>query len=276
MSDYVFRSYGNEKFSDFSSEVRSGEKSDKKTFAVKFIFIVLIAILILEAVIYLFVMPCMSTPKISWTGVESSTVYELNKIAGSALQKTWFKFDQEEICSVLTTVPGIEDVQIEKIFPDKVVIHVTERNPVAVTFVSQNERTVPLQIDKNGVLFQGNVNSLNDSSVLLISGIPVENIPEGMRIPAKFHPLLQQISEIRELNKNYFAAVSEIHVVPKEYGNYELVLYPVNSHTRILTDRALNEDALQYMMIIVDVINAMKKNVEEIDIRYGAFSYRER
>ena len=56
----------------------------------------------------------------------------------------------------------------------------------------------------------------------------------------------------------------------------ELKLESVLSRHSKVTSTAVSSDALQYMMIIVDVINAMKKNVEEIDIRYGAFSYRER
>lgn len=277
MSDYVFRSYEEMNFGSRTSKtLKSEEKNDKKTFAAKFVFIILSVILAIEAVVYLFVMPCTNAPKIIWKGVETSTIYELSRVAGSSLTRSWMNFDQDEVCSILTTVPGIEDVRIEKSFPDKVTINVTERQAVAVTIVSQNDRTVPVQIDRNGVLFPVNNDDVFDGSSLIISGIPVENIPEGMRIPSKYHPLLQQISEIKAINKNYFAAVSEIHVVPKEYGNYELAIYPVNSRIRILTDRALNEEALQYMMVMVDVVNAMEKNVEEIDLRYGAVSYRTR
>ena len=110
----------------------------------------------------------------------------------------------------------------------------------------------------------------------LVSGIPVENIPEGMRIPQKYLGLMEQIAAIRELPQDYFAAVSEIHVVPKEYGNYELVLYPIHSKIRILTDRQLNEDALQYMIVMLDVVNSIEPDVAEIDLRYGSFSYRAR
>ena len=144
-----------------------------------------------------------------------------------------------------------------------------------MTFVSANGRTVPVEIDKNGVLFNGSAFSANsDTSLPLISGIPVENIPEGMRIPQKYRALMEQIDQIRSLSQNYFAAVSEIHVIPKEYGNYELVLYPIHSQTRILTGRQLSEEALQYMMVALDVVNALEPDVEEIDLRYGSVTYR--
>ena len=45
---------------------------------------------------------------------------------------------------------------------------------------------------------------------------------------------------------------------------------------RVLTDRALNEDALQYMMVVLDVVNSIEPDVSEIDLRYGSVSYRTR
>ena len=95
-----------------------------------------------------------------------------------------------------------------------------------------------------------------------------------MRIPQKYRALMEQIDSIRQLSQNYFAAVSEIHVIPKEYGNYELVLYPIHSQTRILTGRELKEGDLQYMMVALDVVNALEPDVEEIDLRYGSVTYR--
>ena len=63
---------------------------------------------------------------------------------------------------------------------------------------------------------------------------------------------------------------------PKEYGNYELALYPSQAKVKVLSDRNLNEDALQYMMVVLDVVNSIEPEVSEIDLRYGAVSYRRR
>ena len=113
-----------------------------------------------------------------------------------------------------------------------------------------------------------------DGSVPIISGIPVEHLAEGMRIPAKYRVLIEQIAKIQALPQKYFAAISEICVVPKTYGNYELCLIPVNSKIRVLTGRSLNEEALQYMMVVLDVVNTLEPDVSEIDLRYDSVSYR--
>ena len=121
------------------------------------------------------------------------------------------------------------------------------------------------------------MNAISDTNeVPIVSGLPVEYMSKGMRIPSKYRPLIDQITKISELPQKYFASISEICVLPKEYGNYELALIPSQSKVKVLTDRALNEDALKYMMIVLDVVNQIGTDVSEVDLRYGSVSYRKK
>jgi cell division protein FtsQ len=52
------------------------------------------------------------------------------------------------------------------------------------------------------------------------------------------------------------------------------MVYPVQYHTRVLTDRNLSLESLQYMMIVLDVIDKLEENVKEVDLRYGSVSYK--
>ena len=272
MSDFVIQGFEN--FEVHGSRKRKAVSSSKMN-AVKIFAAIFGILLICELCVYFFVVPCLDTVEISWSGLSSYSKESMNGVISSCMGKKFMNFSTNEAKSLVMSVPGVESVQISKRFPNKVYIHVSERKPVAMTFVSNGGRTIPVEIDKNGVLFYGTTNSANyDTSLPLISGIPVENIPEGMRIPQKYRALMEQIDTIRSLSQNYFAAVSEIHVIPKEYGNYELVLYPIHSKTRILTGRQLKEEDLQYMMVALDVVNALEPDVEEIDLRYGSVTYR--
>ena len=275
MSDFVIQGFEN--FEVHGSRKRKAV-SDSKLNAIKIFAAIFGILLICELCVYFFVVPCLDKVEISWSGLSSYSQESMTGVISPCVNRKFMNFSTAEAKSLVLSVPGVESVQIVKRFPNKVYIHVTERKPVAMTFVSSNGRTVPVEIDKNGVLFNGTSNSAllgnSDTSLPLISGIPVENIPEGMRIPQKYRALMEQIDQIRSLSQNYFAAVSEIHVIPKEYGNYELVLYPIHSKTRILTGRQLNEESLQYMMVALDVVNALEPDVEEIDLRYGSVTYR--
>ncbi len=290
MSDFVFRRERSfwERLKDswnsaisflvmhLPKKIRKKGKERGKLWVMKWFIFVFAFIFTIEAIVYLIVIPSLQKPSVIWSGTQVYSSAELTRTISPLLSKSWMKFSCDEAGMLLSSVSGIEEVQIVKRFPDKVYINVCERVPVATMFISVSEKTVPVQIDKNGVLFSAKTtsNNLRGRSVPLVSGIPIENEKSGMKIPAKYHGLMEQISAISALSQNYFAAISEICVVPKETGNYELILYPIHSKTRILTGRELTEEALQRMMIALDVVNTLEPNVSEIDLRYGAIAYR--
>ncbi len=270
MSDFAFY-----EFEDYERKFK--EKKDTKSKILIWLFAILFSLLLIEVFAYIFIIPCMNPAKVTISGLQNCTEQEIYTTCGQALNGNCLKLDKNEICSIVSSIPGVEEVKVVKRLPDRVYINVKERTPVAVTFMNEGDKTVPIQIDKNGVLFPVKSASIpTDGSIPIISGIPVENIPEGMRIPLKYHLLIDQISSIQALNSKYFAAVSEIQVVPREFGNFELVLFPVSSHLRVLADRVLNEETLSKMLVTLDVVKGLDSNVDVIDLRYGSVSYHSR
>jgi len=253
------------------------DKSEKKIKVIKILFCVLCLLLIGELVVYKYVMPCFSSPKVTVSGQATYSAEEIARMLLPMESSNWLDFDVNQAVAIISSEAGIEHVAVEKRFPDKILINLEERKPVAVTLVVENGKTSAMQIDKNGVLFPGRMNAISDTNeVPIVSGLPVEYMSKGMRIPSKYRPLIDQITKISELPQKYFASISEICVLPKEYGNYELALIPSQSKVKVLTDRALNEDALKYMMIVLDVVNQIGTDVSEVDLRYGSVSYRKK
>lgn len=274
MSDVVFTDF--EDFVTVSGSDKS-EKKDKKVFLVKILVFVLAILLFAELIISMVLVPCFSKPSITVSGLKSASQQEFTELMGSMKTSSWLRFDTQRAASLLSSVPYIDSVDVSKVFPDRVIVSVKERVPVAKTVINNGGRYISVQIDKNGVLFTGNrQKSDTDYEIPLVSGLPVEKFREGMSIPANYRVLLDQIETVRSRSQKYFAAISEIQVVQKEYGNYELVLYPVHKHVRVLTDRSLNEEALKYMMVVLDVVDSIEPDVSEIDLRYGSVSYRTR
>lgn len=274
MSDVVFTDF--EDFVTVSGSDKS-EKKDKKVFLVKILVFVLAVLLFVELIISMVLVPCFSKPSITVSGLKSASQQEFTELLGSMKTLSWLRFDTQRAASLLSSVPYIDSVDVSKVFPDRVIVSVKERVPVAKTVINNGGRYISVQIDKNGVLFTGNrQKSDTDYEIPLVSGLPVEKFREGMSIPANYRVLLDQIETVRSRSQKYFAAISEIQVVQKEYGNYELVLYPVHKHVRVLTDRSLNEEALKYMMVVLDVVDSIEPDVSEIDLRYGSVSYRTR
>ena len=263
--------------SELSENKKNEGKTDRVAVAVKIIVFILAFCVFLEFLFYKFIIPSTTSPMVS---VQGQVEYSAESIVGMLRPmniKTWYGFDVEAATSIIASASGIDSVQVRKVFPNKIYINVKEREAVAMTFIEKDGRSIALQIDKNGFLFPETSRTYSMiNSVPIISGLPVEHMSEGMRIPLKYRTLIEQVSQIRSMQQNYFAAISEICVVPKDSGSYELVLIPVSSKIRVLTDRTLNEDALKYMMVVLDVVNSIEPDVSEIDLRYGSVSYRKR
>ena len=277
MSDFSLLMNGDSVFVENENvETIEGEtmadSSERKFKIIKIIFCILCLILFGELIIYKYIMPSFESPKVTVNGQKN---YSAEEIAIKLLpmnSTSWFDFDIDQAVSLLSSEPGIEKVIIEKKFPDKIFIDVVERDPVAVTFIEENGRTNPVQIDKNGVLFALKNNEvLNTNEIPIISGLSVEHMSGGMRISSKYRPLIEQILKIKEMGKNYFAGISEICVLPKETGTYELELIPSQSKTPMAVF-PLTEDTLKYMMVVLDVIKLLDADVPELDLRYGSVS----
>ncbi|MCI7035916.1 MAG: FtsQ-type POTRA domain-containing protein [Treponema sp.] len=251
------------------------EKKDGKVVFFKVIAILFMIFLGIEAVIYAFLVPCFGIPRVEYKGLETISSDLLEEKLEPMATDSWNKFNPSRAVALLSTVSGIESVSVDKKFPDQVVISVRERVAVANSIVFENGRSKSVQIDENGVVFTANSDALaQDTSIPLVTGIPSENLVEGMRLPSKYRVLMEQISQIRSLPQKYFAVISEIQIVPKEFGNYELALYPAFSKVRVLTDPQLNEDAIKCMMVVLDVVNSIEADVSEVDLRYGSVSYK--
>ena len=221
MSDAAISDF-DEFFGSFEA-VKTSEKADQKTSEKKYIVLKIVVFvlgffLFVEGIIYAFVLPCFGHPAIIYSGLDSFARKDIAERLAPLSNSSWTGFDTDRAASILSNVSYIERVSVDKRFPDKIFISVKERAPVAKTILSVNGVSKSVQIDENCVLFSIQSDSiLQDSSIPLISGLPIENLQEGMRLPAKYRVLMEQISAIRSLPQKYFAAISEIQVVPKEY-----------------------------------------------------------
>jgi cell division protein FtsQ len=274
MSDgYVFSELDSFYGADAFKRERVDQKKANKTRIIKILFFVLAGVIIVEALLYALVIPCMSPVKVSVAGLQSLTNRDIQRFIQYNPKSTWFSFDSAKAASNIALNSIVENVIVEKKFPDQVLIHITERTPVAVSLATINGKTVPVQIDKKGVIFSID-KGMPSGAIPLVTGFIFENPAEGMRLHARLRPLMEQIAKIQESNPEYFSAISEIRVLPKDYGTYELALYPIHSKTRVLTDNVLNVEALQYMMVVLDVIDSIDPDVAEVDLRYGSISYK--
>ncbi|MDR3312597.1 MAG: FtsQ-type POTRA domain-containing protein [Spirochaetaceae bacterium] len=248
-----------------------------KVKTLKLLFFLLCCVLIFEAFVYFVLQPGLSPVKISFMGNGQYTDAELLSLLPGDFETGWLHFDVSGAATAISSFAGIESVVVEKHFPDRVVIQVRERVPVAMTLATIGERTVSVMLDRSGVVFPGrNV----QNKLPLITGLAIENHIGGLRLAKGYQPLLEKLAALNAnaasepLMAKCLASLSEIHVRQKSNGTFDLVLYPVHSGVRVLMDKFLNEDALHYMMVALDVAGSMGSGVKEIDLRHGSAAFR--
>ena len=165
------------------------EKKVNKVNLVKILFIVLAFLIVAEVLIYTILMPCLAPVKVTYSGLETFSAQQISNYLGITPKLTWIQFDSAKAASKLAGNAVIENVVIEKHFPDQVMVNIVERKAAAVTLVNLNGKTVPVQIDKNGVIFAVD-RGMPSSSVPLITGFTFDTIAEGMRLNGKLRPLM--------------------------------------------------------------------------------------
>ncbi len=272
--NFVWAEYENFHEEELQTYKKTDSKKKNNVFtALKILVLTLCVVLVIEALAYFIIIPSSTESKISFTGLQTLDAQSLSTSIIEYCGTKWARFDTSLAASRMLSFSAVESVSVSKKLPNRIIVDVKERIPVAFTLATVQNKTLPVLIDKNGVIF-----SLADgdlaASLPLITGLNLDTFFEGMRLDSKFYPLLQQVSLIRESNPEYFSVISEILITPKEFDNYELIIYPVHTQTRVLVDRNFTEESLKYMMVALDVVKSVSPSVSELDLRYGTVSYK--
>lgn len=254
---------------------RSTTGATKRQHFLKYIIILMILFLLINAVYYLVIIPFNAPARIQLSGVDAVLASAIKKTAGLTGTEKWGNLNKEVLLRRITAYPPVAEVQIIKKYPDKVLIEITERQPVGILLATVAERTIPMEIDKTGMVF--NIASgKNHYKLPIISGLTFQHIRAGMKVHKQLVPLFKQLDILRKNNPTLLGEISEIKIEQKKYGGFDLILYPVQSHIKVRTGSTLNDDRLQYMMLMLDVIQKLdlSTKIEELDVRTGTASYR--
>jgi cell division protein FtsQ len=237
--------------------------------------LVLIAVVLAAELLWLFGI----TPLLPLAVVEVNAVPGIDRAsllawAGIGSHSSYIMVDAELAKKKLERLYQVESARVVKQYPDTVQIFIERRRPAALSLVNTGGRVIPVYIDKHGMLLQIGGPPINASPALpIISGLVFERLEAGMKLPAELENLFIRLDSINENAPELLAVISEIRVNKKAYNGFDLVLYPVNSAVKFRLEADLNEDALRYMILMMDVFDSAGVQVDEVDLRNGTASY---
>ncbi len=123
-----------------------------------------------------------------------------------------FTLNLNDIAKRLELNPWIENVDIRKIFPDRVVIQIEERRPVAIVHLEKF-----YYIDSNGVIFSP-VNEMDKFNLPILTGVRVDSLENGKILTEDL--AIKAIEFLRVIERKKIAPIeeiSEIHI-DKHFG----------------------------------------------------------
>ena len=236
----------------------------------------IISALIFELVFYFVILPSISNARIM-LNLNASSLTEREVVAMMKLNKDakWINVDARKIEARLMDNALLEKASVSKRFPDKLLVDIVERQPVAVSFANIKGKVIPLEIDKEGVVFRIGWNE-KVPLLTIISGLNFQNPKVGMKLNYKLTSLFNRLDAISKTNPILLSSISEIKIREKKFGDYDLIMYPIHTKVKVFTNKDFTDKTLNRMMLVLDIIHGEKvaRELEYIDIRGTNVVYR--
>ncbi|MDR0599956.1 MAG: FtsQ-type POTRA domain-containing protein [Treponema sp.] len=261
--------YGDEAFNVKTSPRLWGDKKLKRLLAV-------LAVVLGAELVWLFgISPCMPLSRVEISGIPGIDRGAVLALAGIGSHSSYMTVNAPAAERALRELPVVRAARVVKLFPNRVRIILEKRRAAAMTFVEAGERIFPALIDGDGMIISlGREGFQRDERLPVISGLALEGVSPGMRLPRIYGPLFSRLETLARDAPELLSTISEINIKQKNYGGFDLTLFPAHRGIRVKINEDINEETLRYMLLMLDVLSASPRPVEELDFRTGTASYR--
>ena len=188
----------------------------------------------------------------------------------------YFRVDPRQVEARLEAFPPVARATVSKVFPGTLRIRLVARQPLAALLANDGQgRTLPLAIDREGVVFQVGP-ELTVWDLPMLSGVEFAEVHPGLRLPPSLKPLLEDLDRLAGEEPALCRLVSEIRLVPLRGDRYELELYTVSYPVRLRLGERLKPEALRSALVVLDLLSSegLLVRVRELDLRTGEVVYR--
>jgi cell division protein FtsQ len=235
-----------------------------------------IAVVLGVEIIWLFgVSPCMPLFKVTVSGIPGIDEAAVLALAGIGSHSSYMTVNTSETEQALLAMPTVRSAQVVKHFPNRIDIRLESRRAAAVVLLERGGDVFPAFVGGDGILFYlGGEVLTNEKSLPVISGLMLEGMYPGMKLPRIYNSLFEHLEALAQKNPELLAAISEIRVNHKNYDGYDLTIYPAHRGVRVKLSDSISEETIRYMLLMLDVLSAKSESIMEIDFRTGTASYK--
>jgi cell division protein FtsQ len=203
------------------------------------------------------------------------TEQEILSIAGISRKEYYFLINSEEIQDRMMAHPLVREAKVEKIFPDTLKLKLYGRVPLMLALVNQQNKTVPVTIDEEGVVFQM-AGSVSNWNLPVLSGLRFQRLDLGVRLPQEIVPFLRDFKKLCEQNSGLGSLISEIKIVKTQTDEFEFILYPLTFAKGVRIGRKIDAYTLKYLLIALNLLEqeGILAKATDLDFRTGELVYR--
>ncbi len=243
---------------------------------------VLIKIIIVSSLILLgqigfkiFIVPNIVLKKISVDSEVSLSDSDILSIARIDAGEYFYNINVLEIKERLENYPEVRKASVEKIFPDKLKIYLFKREAVALSVLKIDEKSFPLVIDNNGIVFAGG-EDLDNWNLPILTGIRFATVELGMELPDALKPLLEDLNTLKRDDPSLFNLLSEIKIEKRGEKGFDLILFLNSYPIRARIGNKLDGSVLKNIIMVFDVLKyqLLSSKIGEVDFRTKEIVYR--
>jgi len=161
------------------------------------------------------------------------------------------------------------------VLPDALRLEIVERKAVALALVEDGSTMIPVSIDSQGFAF-AKARVVDAPDLPLLSGIRFDGWKPGMRLPTYLLPTVDSIASLGRADPTLLSLFSEIRVERTNWGEVELLLFPLHHAIPVRTGPKLDASLLRSIVLVLDALDkgGVAPKVGELDFRSGTIVFR--
>jgi cell division protein FtsQ len=245
--------------------------------AVRIVLAVVAGLVAFALLAFLLVLPLTQIRDISLQGGLTLSADEARAWSGLPEKSHFFTVDTGTIAANLMAHPKVALAEARLAFPDRLIVTVSERIPVAVVYArTASGRMEAHCVDAASVVFAPASEYPGTRDLPVISGVEIRGLRYGISLGGPFEVLLASLAEVSAAEPALVRAISEIRMVAREGSLPEILLYPANYRLPVRLRPVLNPELLKSMMLVLDVVEGrgLSSTISELDLRSDTFVYR--
>lgn len=235
--------------------------------------LLLVGVAVAQLAFYLWVAPRLlvrTVEILGWDRDRSSLIQSL----GLDRPRPFHLLDEEAIRTALLSLPEVRSVTVTKRFPDRLVISLDQRKPVALMVHPRSPRV--FLVDREGVIFaKERVSGLD---LPLLAGFEWDDQAAQPRLPDTYQDFLDDLFRLMVDNRSLYELISEIRIHPYSPSGFYLTLRFVHSPVKVLLEQHFGAREVKQALLFLDLLKREldETALQELDMRGGTAVVRRR